>query len=142
MKLRFLSSLLFAVLSFSAPLNLAADFNNTSRLVSDNVRLNVSGQYENSGQIIGRNSICLNCDALTGNGRIRAPKITIKTKVFNFTGSISCSETCTIITSEPFDEKMFKRKGGGKFEIIVNSDEPSKKTNKSVGPQTIKIIVD
>lgn len=106
--------------------HLEATFNNTGRFLSDNVALNVGGTLDNNGEIIGRTSLALSCDVLTGKGLIQSPKVVIKAKHFAYTGKISCTESCTIIVSEPFNESMFTKHGKGKLEIIVDNGDSKK----------------
>ncbi len=59
-------------------------------------------------------------ETLRGSGNFRAPVIDITAKKFEFTGTIHCDNVCNITTQEPFNEKMFKRSGKGKF--IIKAD--------------------
>ncbi|MFA6916199.1 MAG: hypothetical protein WC222_07365 [Parachlamydiales bacterium] len=142
MKLKNLFTCCLIVLATCFAINLEASFINNGRFLSDAVRLNVGGTLDNNGEIIGRTSINLSCEALVGKGKIQAPKIVIKTKIFAYTGKISCSESCIIIVSEPFNEKMFKKEGSGKFDIIVDSDDNPKPVRKSLVPATLEFTVE
>lgn len=57
----------------------------------------------------------------TGTGCLEAPIIEISTGKFEFTGTIICSERCTIKTNEPINPATFTRKGNGEF-IIKTSN--------------------
>lgn len=124
---------LFFLLTLLCVQNVEAGFSNSGRMQSKNLNISVGGTLDNNGELIGTESANLSCDTLSGKGLIRSPQISIKTKIFAFTGTIDCDGQCTIITSAPFDDKMFKRKGKGEFIIIVD-ENPGKSTTQ----QTIK----
>lgn len=114
MKLSFLLTSILCLATVFAE----AGFSNAGVMQSKNLYLTVSGTLDNSGQLIGTESATFSCDTITGKGLIKSPQIVLKAKLFAFKGTIECSGKCTITTSAPFDEKMFKRKGGGEFVII------------------------
>lgn len=101
--------------------NAEAGFSNSGRMKSKNLNISVNGTLDNNGELTGSETATLSCETLSGKGLIKSPQISIKTKIFAFTGTIDCSEECTIISSTPFDETMFKRLGNGKFVIIVDA---------------------
>jgi filamentous hemagglutinin len=98
----------------------AGGFSNGGRMHSKNLNLSIGGTLDNNGELIGTESAAISCDTLSGKGLISSPQISIKTKLFAYTGTIDCNGKCTITTSSPFDQKMFKRSGGGEFIIIVD----------------------
>lgn len=102
-----------------------AGFSTNGRMQSKNLNLSIGGVLENNGQLIGLDAANLSCDRLTGKGLISAPQITIKAKTFAFTGVIECDGKCTITTSSPFNERMFKKRGNGEFVIIIE-ESPAK----------------
>lgn len=97
-----------------------AGFYNNGRMQSRNLNLSVRGTLDNNGELIGAETANLVCDTLSGKGLIRSPQISIQTKVFAYTGTIDCDGSCVIISSTPFDEKMFKRTGKGEFAIVID----------------------
>lgn len=99
--------------------NVEAGFSNSGRMQSRNLNLSIGGTLDNNGELIGTETATLSCDTFSGKGLLSSPQISIKTKIFAYTGTIECSGKCTIITSSPFDENMFKRSGEGEFVIIV-----------------------
>ncbi len=99
-----------------------AGFSNNGRMQSKNLNLSIGGTLDNNGDLIGKESVTLSCDTLSGNGLICSPQISIKTKIFAYNGTIDCSGKCTITTSSPFDETMFKSQGGGEFIIILEEN--------------------
>jgi hypothetical protein len=73
------------------------------------------------GNFFAEQSIDVSCsEIIRGRGRLKAPTLHIVTKNFAFTGTIECSGTCEIISQEPFNQKMFKRKGPGRFIIKID----------------------
>src|SRR5690242_13144831 len=98
-----------------------AGFINGGKFQGKQLNLNVAGTLENNGQLIGTESARINCDTITGKGLIESPDITLRTHTFAYTGTINCSGKCVIISSTPFNEKMFKRMGKGEF-IIVHDE--------------------
>ena len=56
---------------------------------------------------------------IKGTGLFKGPEIVIKTKKFEFTGTISCDKSCLIITEQPFNHRQFKRVGRGSFKFKV-----------------------
>lgn len=121
-------SLIFFLTLLCAP-NLEAGFSNSGRMQSKNLNLSVGGTLDNNGELTGTETATLACETLSGKGLIKSPQISIKTKIFAFTGTIECTGTCTIMASKSFDESMFKRKGNGEFVIII--DEKADKKNTS-----------
>ncbi len=101
---------------------LQAGFTNSGCLQTKNLNLKVGDLLDNNGQLIGIESITVEADKIVGKGLIRSPQITIRTALFAFTGTIDCSEKCTIYVKEPFNERMFHRAGKGKFQIIVDKN--------------------
>lgn len=75
----------------------------------------------NDSEFSAEKKMQLTCtNAFSGKGHLRAPEICIKAKKFNFTGTINCSQTCTIIVQEEFDRNMFTKAGKGQFIITVD----------------------
>lgn len=111
---------IFTFAFFLTPME--AGFSNSGRMQSRNLQLCVGGTLDNQGELIGTESANLSCDTLTGKGLISAPMITIKAKIFAFTGRIHCTNQCLIITSQPFNERMFKALGGGQFTVVVDDN--------------------
>ena len=112
--------------------NVEAGFSNSGRMQSKNLNLSVGGTLDNNGELIGTESATLSCDTLSGKGSLSSPQISIKTKIFAYTGKIDCSGKCTIIASSPFDDKMFKRSGGGEFIIIIDENPVNKTTKQAI----------
>jgi len=73
----------------------------------------------NDGSFIGGHSVNIDCTELAGKGLIKSPSINIATEVFNYTGTIECLDYCEINAKQPFNEKMFIRKGKGQFKITI-----------------------
>ncbi len=113
----FLSLLLFL---FAYSIHAEAAFSNNGRMQSTDLNLSIGGTLDNDGELIGVETAKISCETLTGKGLIRAPDILIKAKFFAFTGTIDCSNTCTIITSAPFNEAMCQRTGGGEWIVIIH----------------------
>jgi hypothetical protein len=111
--------------------NVEAGFSNSGKMQSKNLNLSVGGTLDNNGELIGIETATLSCDTLTGKGTISSPQISINTKIFAYTGKIDCSGKCTIIAGSSFNEKMFKRTGGGEFVIIID-ENPSTSTTKQI----------
>lgn len=89
----------------------------------NNLNMSVGKEYLADGQMIAANEIKLKCgQVFKGEGLMKAPVIDIKTKKFEFTGTIECDQTCTITVQEPFDESQFKRLGQGQFTIIIDEN--------------------
>lgn len=63
-----------------------------------------------------------------GEGILKAPRITLDVGEFKFTGTIHCTGKCLITSKKAFDASMFKREGGGNFEIRMPSQEVSTAT--------------
>lgn len=73
------------------------------------------------GNIGAQKTVSIRCSKLlSGKGLVSAPEITIVANKFDFKGTIECSGKCIITTKDPFDAKMFTRKGEGQF--IINID--------------------
>ncbi|MFV0340600.1 MAG: hypothetical protein ACK5MA_08275 [Parachlamydiaceae bacterium] len=105
-----------------------AGFSNSGTFKSDRLNLNIGGTLENDGKLIGVELANISCQTITGKGLIQSPEITIKADVFAYTGTIDCSGKCLIIVKTPFNEKMFKRTGGGEFIISLEENaSPAKK---------------
>jgi|GEM_PF-4006776 len=124
----FLSALFFVQ-------NIEAGYSNNGRMQSKNLNLSIGGTLDNNGELIATESANLSCDTLSGEGLISSPQISIKTKVFAYTGKIDCSGKCTITASSPFDEQMFISSGGGEFIIIIDENpvnNKSKQANRSL----------
>ena len=102
--------------------SLYAGFFNSGTMQSKSLNLSIGGTLENNGELIGIESARISCDTFSGKGILRAPDIQLKTAVFAYTGTIDCSGKCTITTSESFNQKMFKRRGGGEFKIIIDKN--------------------
>ncbi|MBA2367437.1 MAG: hypothetical protein H0V82_00250 [Candidatus Protochlamydia sp.] len=101
--------------------NLHAGFDNGGTFQSNNLNINTT-DLNNTGKMIGQNSVNIECDKFTGNGYVKGPLISIKAKEFLYTGTIECSGECLIITQKPFKHTMFKKAGPGifKFEVQEN----------------------
>lgn len=119
MKSLFLLSGLLLLSVFSTQ-TVEAGLSNGGRMQSTHLQLSVGGTLDNNGELIGTETANLACDTLSGKGLIRSPQISIRAKLFAYTGTIDCNGKCTIVTSAPFNEKMFKRKGGGEFVILID----------------------
>lgn len=117
----FLTSLI-CFLSLMNIQNAEAGFSNSGCMQSRHLNLSVGGTLDNNGTLIGTESAKLSCDTLSGNGLIRSPQIFIQSKMFAYTGTIDCNGKCTIVTCAPFNENMFKRKGGGEFIIVIDEN--------------------
>ncbi|MGA8163561.1 MAG: hypothetical protein WB791_00870 [Waddliaceae bacterium] len=132
--------LLAAAASFCLQ-HVEAGFSNPGRMESKHLNIDIHGTLDNNGELIGRESATISCDTISGKGLIQAPEISLTTKIFAFTGTIECSEKCTIVTSASFDEKMFENTGEGEFIIVVdeNSEEggEEKPTLKSLAAHDI-----
>lgn len=75
----------------------------------------------NDGEFASKSSLKIRCgEVYSGHGSLEAPEIEIIANKFAFGGTIKCTGKCTIITHEPFDNNLFKREGGGTFEIKVD----------------------
>lgn len=98
----------------------AGSFINSGRMQLRNVNISVNWTFDNNGELIGTDTANIECETITGKGVIRSPQISIKTKIFAYTGTIDCSEKCTITVSTPFKDTMFKRKGKGEFTVIID----------------------
>jgi hypothetical protein len=120
MKFKFLASCAIYLITVFCSQNAEAGFSNSGKMQSKNLNLTVGGTLDNNGELIGTESANIGCDTLSGKGVIRSPQITIQSKLFAYTGIIDCSGKCIITVSSPFNEKMFKRKGGGEFIIIID----------------------
>lgn len=100
-----------------------AGFSNGGTMKSNNLNLSIGGTLDNNGSLIGTQSAYIKCDTITGKGLISSPQITLKAKIFAYTGTIDCSGICTIITSSPVDVNLFKRTGGGQFVYVVDANQ-------------------
>lgn len=95
-----------------------AGFTNNGTWESDNLYFSVKGTLENNGLLVGYQSATIVADSMRGTGILRSPKILIEVESFEYTGTIDCSEECTIRSAIPFDETQFKQEGEGKFTIL------------------------
>ena len=81
--------------------------------------MKIGSSYTNNGQTNAK-TIKIDCGGtLSGNGKFSAEIIILKTKKFDFKGTIECSGECLIMAEEEFDPEMFTRKGNGKFIIKI-----------------------
>lgn len=79
------------------------------------------GSFAHDDDITATKSCTVVCrEGFTGKGRIKSPVVHITTKKFQFTGVIECDGDCFITAQESFNQKMFKRKGRGKFHITID----------------------
>lgn len=100
---------------------IAGTFNNSGTFSSNDIWLSYD-KIINNGSLIGKNSVTLYSNDLSGKGLIKGTTIAIETTVFNYTGTIECLGVCEITAKQAFDESMFTRAGNGEFKIkIVNS---------------------
>lgn len=113
---------LFFLLSLFCVQKIEAGFSNSGRMQSRILTLSVGGTLDNNGELIGTESAALSCDTFAGKGLLSSPQISIRTNTFAYTGKIDCSGKCTIIASSPFNQKMFRRSGGGEFIVIIDKD--------------------
>lgn len=60
-------------------------------------------------------------EVFKGEGYLKAPEITLDVGEFQFTGTIHCTGKCLISSNKAFDASIFKRVGGGTFEIRMPS---------------------
>ncbi len=118
----FFLALTVGILSVST---LSAGFYNGGTMQMKNLSLNVGGTLENNGSLIGAELAQVTCGTFAGNeqGLLKAPLITLVTDVFNYKGTIECSDQCHIYVKEPFDTKMFEQKGEGLFKIVILGGE-------------------
>lgn len=121
---------LIFLLTFFCFQNAEAGFNNAGRMQSKNLHLSIGGTLDNSGELIGTESAYISCDTITGKGAIRSPQIQLEAAIFAFTGTIDCSGKCTIVTSKSFDERMFKRTGGGEFTVVIDENLGKRKSKE------------
>lgn len=96
--------------------------------------------YTNNGKIDLSESVQIEVGDLRGNGVIKAPKIIIFAKEFNYTGTIECSQEAVITTQKPVDQSTFKMAGAGTFKFCVEQNfvlpsEKSLNTGSSVDPK-------
>ncbi len=104
------------------------------------INLHVGQEMNNNGVTSAGKKLCLTCGGtIKGNGRFEAPEIEIRTKKFEFTGTISCTKKCVIIVQEPFDQAMFKRTGGGEFVIKIESVAADSKAEEPERTYTVTI---
>jgi hypothetical protein len=127
---------LLFVFTFLCIQNVEAGFSNNGRMQSKNLNLNIGGTLDNNGELIGTESATIVCDTISGKGLLSSPQISLKAKVFAYTGTIDCAGKCTIVTASAFNEGMFKRTGGGEFVIVVDpnlgQNSPKKSFNYSI----------
>lgn len=101
----------------------------TDTVKADNLNLVLSsGNAENNGNLIGKDSVNINVNTFSGLGSIIAPNVMITVKKFEYIGTINCSGTCTIKAGQPFDASQFNAIGGG--EVVITID-PTLLTAKS-----------
>ena len=113
---------LMCCLSLFCTSQVEAGFTNSGRMQSNQLNLSVGGTLDNNGELIGIESANIKCDTLSGKGLIKLSQITIKAKLFAFTGVIECDGKCTITTGSTFNKKMFKRKGKGEFVFVIDEN--------------------
>ena len=103
----FFLAVTIGVLSIST---VSAGFYNGGTFQSKNLNLNIGGTLENNGSLIGTESANVTCGTFAGdkNGLLKSPVITLTTDVFNYKGTIECSDQCTIYVKEAFNKKIFK----------------------------------
>lgn len=93
---------------------------NQGKIQSKNLIIQTDSFDTDGGEHVASEMIKIDSRShVRGNGLLKAPKIRIKTKKFEFAGTISCDVSCVIITEEPFNHKMFKRTGMGQFSFIT-----------------------
>jgi len=129
---------ILALLCFS---NAEAGFTNNGRMQGNNLNISVNGTLDNNGELIGHQSMNLSSDTISGSGLIRSPEMSIKTKIFAFTGTIDCLGKCSITSATPFDENMFKRSGNGVITITVNGNLNRELSNKAFKDEVIDYTI-
>jgi len=73
----------------------------------------------NTGSISAGSKLNItNGETLSGSGSFSAPTISITSKTFTFSGSISCSKRCVIKLGEPISLDTFTASGSGEFLIF------------------------
>ena len=72
----------------------------------------------NNGTIQHSEKVRVKTAKLTGNGVIKAPKILLEADEFDFTGTIECSDHCTIVSENEVNKDSFKLVGNGKLELL------------------------
>lgn len=77
-------------------------------------------KYVLTGTVKGNVAVNVDVNTIQGDGLILSKKITIVCDEFNFTGTIECNGECSIYCKNPFDYDAFKRKGRGRFVIIIS----------------------
>ncbi|BDC34714.1 hypothetical protein Noda2021_06720 [Candidatus Dependentiae bacterium Noda2021] len=93
---------------------------NQGKIQSKNLIIQTDSFDADGGEYVASEMIKIDSKShVRGNGLLKAPKIRIKTKKFEFAGTISCDVLCVIITEEPFNHKMFKQTGRGQFSFIT-----------------------
>lgn len=76
------------------------------------------------GSVTAKEKIFVQAEkSVEGEGVLKAPKVVITARKFNFRGTIDCRESCVINVAKKFDPAIFKKKGLGKFIINVLSEE-------------------
>lgn len=94
------------------------------------IDLNIARDMILDGNFIAEKTVNLFCgQTLIGSGCIKSPDIKITCGRFDFKGKIICNGTCTIISKEAFDEKMFKREGNGNFIIKIDPNLNASNSN-------------
>lgn len=85
--------------------------------------------------IVADQSCTLTCkESFEGKGSIKSRRISITTKKFQFTGTIECDGDCFITAKHSFNQKMFKRKGRGKFYITIDPKLTFNEEKKTFAP--------
>jgi len=105
--------------SVGAAIHCWESMNNAGYRESERLTIHVGKTLNNTGQLVGRKSVKLNCHKLVGDGLIKSPEIRIKAWEFEYTGTIHCDGFCEIITRKPVPEGSFIKSGKGKFTIRV-----------------------
>ena len=107
--------IIVTMLAAALPLMLQAGFQSPSINLSSGKDMNMDDEC------IASKSLTLTCqETFQGRGYLKSPLITITANKFDFKGTIHCTGTCHITAKERFNEKMFKRDGGGQFIITVD----------------------
>lgn len=97
----------------------ARQMSNAGTFGGNNTNLVVLETLDNSGAILGTESVHITCGKLTGTGLIKGPNIHISTNEFAFTGTIDCGEQCTFVAQKEIAWDGFKRTGAGKYQLEV-----------------------
>jgi len=123
MTIKMSAALLASTLLLSASLSFSGGQFINSGTMSGRVLTMGSRNMQADGSFIGKEEVRLTCtERFAGSGYVQAPVVVIKASKFEFTGTITCDVSCDIIVKEPFNEKMFTRKGTGTFTITVDPE--------------------